>query len=82
MTLFGVAFAGAHMFWWLYYSEIITKSNLPLVLWLQGGPVSTLSLFHRQVVPLAPLSLNFFALPTKKMRLLHRHRSKNKIDVC
>ncbi|KAG0611992.1 hypothetical protein M758_7G181800 [Ceratodon purpureus] len=30
---------GAHMFWWLYYSEkVVTSSNLPLVLWLQGGP--------------------------------------------
>lgn len=33
--------AGAHMFWWLYYNEKdSTPSNLPLVLWLQGGPVS------------------------------------------
>ena len=33
--------AGAHMFWWLYYSDkVVTSSNLPLVLWLQGGPVS------------------------------------------
>lgn len=30
---------GAHMFWWLYYNEKdSTPSNLPLVLWLQGGP--------------------------------------------
>jgi len=29
---------GAHMFWWLYYSEVISNNNLPLVLWLQGGP--------------------------------------------
>ncbi|KAM8845905.1 retinoid-inducible serine carboxypeptidase [Spinachia spinachia] len=26
---------GAHMFWWLYYAE---RPDLPLVMWLQGGP--------------------------------------------
>uniref|UniRef100_A0A8C4SVM5 Carboxypeptidase n=1 Tax=Erpetoichthys calabaricus TaxID=27687 RepID=A0A8C4SVM5_ERPCA len=31
---------GAHMFWWLYYADNPTKnfSELPLVMWLQGGP--------------------------------------------
>ncbi|XP_071430035.1 retinoid-inducible serine carboxypeptidase isoform X2 [Pithys albifrons albifrons] len=30
----------AHMFWWLYYANNPTKdfTELPLVLWLQGGP--------------------------------------------
>ncbi|XP_041633736.1 retinoid-inducible serine carboxypeptidase [Cheilinus undulatus] len=26
---------GAHMFWWLYYAD---SMDLPLVMWLQGGP--------------------------------------------
>uniref|UniRef100_A0A8C2WZR0 Carboxypeptidase n=1 Tax=Cyclopterus lumpus TaxID=8103 RepID=A0A8C2WZR0_CYCLU len=26
---------GAHMFWWLYYADSL---DLPLVMWLQGGP--------------------------------------------
>ncbi|KAM6913444.1 retinoid-inducible serine carboxypeptidase [Lycodopsis pacificus] len=26
---------GAHMFWWLYYAD---SQDLPLVMWLQGGP--------------------------------------------
>ncbi|XP_050961847.1 retinoid-inducible serine carboxypeptidase [Labeo rohita] len=31
---------GAHMFWWLYYANSSSGSyeNLPLVMWLQGGP--------------------------------------------
>ncbi|XP_068605834.1 retinoid-inducible serine carboxypeptidase [Brachionichthys hirsutus] len=31
---------GAHMFWWLYYAEgqPAEYRNLPLVMWLQGGP--------------------------------------------
>ncbi|XP_066120115.1 retinoid-inducible serine carboxypeptidase [Saccopteryx bilineata] len=31
---------GAHMFWWLYYATSPCKnfSELPLVMWLQGGP--------------------------------------------
>ncbi|XP_054464290.1 retinoid-inducible serine carboxypeptidase [Anoplopoma fimbria] len=31
---------GAHMFWWLYYadSQAAGFENLPLVMWLQGGP--------------------------------------------
>uniref|UniRef100_A0AAY4AVN6 Carboxypeptidase n=1 Tax=Denticeps clupeoides TaxID=299321 RepID=A0AAY4AVN6_9TELE len=29
---------GAHMFWWLYYSEAANSSEVPLVMWLQGGP--------------------------------------------
>ncbi|XP_029914080.1 retinoid-inducible serine carboxypeptidase [Myripristis murdjan] len=31
---------GAHMFWWLYYadSETAGYKDLPLVMWLQGGP--------------------------------------------
>ncbi|MBN3314254.1 TRI25 ligase, partial [Atractosteus spatula] len=31
---------GAHMFWWLYYSNNPSKNftQLPLVMWLQGGP--------------------------------------------
>ncbi|MGH0147862.1 UNVERIFIED_CONTAM: hypothetical protein FKN15_061101 [Acipenser sinensis] len=31
---------GAHMFWWLYYANNPTKNftQLPLVMWLQGGP--------------------------------------------
>lgn len=31
---------GAHMFWWLYYADSPSAqySDLPLVLWLQGGP--------------------------------------------
>ncbi|XP_075879793.1 retinoid-inducible serine carboxypeptidase [Nelusetta ayraudi] len=31
---------GAHMFWWLYYAESQTAhyQDLPLVMWLQGGP--------------------------------------------
>uniref|UniRef100_A0A6Q2XG49 Carboxypeptidase n=1 Tax=Esox lucius TaxID=8010 RepID=A0A6Q2XG49_ESOLU len=31
---------GAHMFWWLYYSDSSSASfsQLPLVMWLQGGP--------------------------------------------
>lgn len=31
---------GAHMFWWLYYadSKFTEYKNLPLVMWLQGGP--------------------------------------------
>lgn len=31
---------GAHMFWWLYYANDATRSykELPLVMWLQGGP--------------------------------------------
>ncbi|KAL0993578.1 hypothetical protein UPYG_G00110010 [Umbra pygmaea] len=31
---------GAHMFWWLYYSDSPSASfsQLPLVMWLQGGP--------------------------------------------
>ncbi|CAK9250536.1 unnamed protein product [Sphagnum jensenii] len=29
---------GAHMFWWLYYSKIILQTDVPLVLWIQGGP--------------------------------------------
>uniref|UniRef100_A0A8C0I632 Serine carboxypeptidase 1 n=1 Tax=Balaenoptera musculus TaxID=9771 RepID=A0A8C0I632_BALMU len=30
----------AHMFWWLYYATSPSKnfSELPLVMWLQGGP--------------------------------------------
>uniref|UniRef100_A0A8C3J1G6 Carboxypeptidase n=1 Tax=Calidris pygmaea TaxID=425635 RepID=A0A8C3J1G6_9CHAR len=33
----------AHMFWWLYYANNPTKdfTELPLVLWLQGGPGSS-----------------------------------------
>ncbi|XP_036445928.1 retinoid-inducible serine carboxypeptidase [Colossoma macropomum] len=27
---------GAHMFWWLYYAD--SFKDLPLVMWLQGGP--------------------------------------------
>ncbi|XP_028254623.1 retinoid-inducible serine carboxypeptidase-like [Parambassis ranga] len=30
--------AGAHMFWWLYYADSPSYQDLPLVLWLQGGP--------------------------------------------
>lgn len=31
---------GAHMFWWLYYADSPSTSytDLPLVMWLQGGP--------------------------------------------
>uniref|UniRef100_A0A8C6L4G3 Carboxypeptidase n=1 Tax=Nothobranchius furzeri TaxID=105023 RepID=A0A8C6L4G3_NOTFU len=31
---------GAHMFWWLYYAEsqAAQYKDLPLVMWLQGGP--------------------------------------------
>uniref|UniRef100_A0A8C5BNF9 Carboxypeptidase n=1 Tax=Gadus morhua TaxID=8049 RepID=A0A8C5BNF9_GADMO len=30
---------GAHMFWWLYYADgPASYQDLPLVLWLQGGP--------------------------------------------
>ncbi|CAK6976597.1 retinoid-inducible serine carboxypeptidase [Scomber scombrus] len=31
---------GAHMFWWLYYADSQTAQykDLPLVMWLQGGP--------------------------------------------
>ncbi|KAG0558806.1 hypothetical protein KC19_10G056400 [Ceratodon purpureus] len=30
---------GVHLFWWLYCKEnVITSSNLPLIMWLQGGP--------------------------------------------
>uniref|UniRef100_A0A3Q0S9I6 Carboxypeptidase n=1 Tax=Amphilophus citrinellus TaxID=61819 RepID=A0A3Q0S9I6_AMPCI len=31
---------GAHMFWWLYYADSASAQyeNLPLVMWLQGGP--------------------------------------------
>ncbi|XP_046893949.1 retinoid-inducible serine carboxypeptidase [Hypomesus transpacificus] len=31
---------GAHMFWWLYYADSPSASytELPLVMWLQGGP--------------------------------------------
>nr|XP_046270268.1 retinoid-inducible serine carboxypeptidase [Scatophagus argus] len=31
---------GAHMFWWLYYadSQSAQHKDLPLVMWLQGGP--------------------------------------------
>lgn len=31
---------GAHMFWWLYYADSPSArySQLPLVMWLQGGP--------------------------------------------
>uniref|UniRef100_A0A8C7Q4G2 Carboxypeptidase n=1 Tax=Oncorhynchus mykiss TaxID=8022 RepID=A0A8C7Q4G2_ONCMY len=31
---------GAHMFWWLYYADSpsASYSQLPLVMWLQGGP--------------------------------------------
>uniref|UniRef100_A0A1A8C1D9 Carboxypeptidase n=1 Tax=Nothobranchius kadleci TaxID=1051664 RepID=A0A1A8C1D9_NOTKA len=31
---------GAHMFWWLYYAESQASQykDLPLVMWLQGGP--------------------------------------------
>uniref|UniRef100_A0A665U9U1 Carboxypeptidase n=1 Tax=Echeneis naucrates TaxID=173247 RepID=A0A665U9U1_ECHNA len=31
---------GAHMFWWLYYADSQTPGymDLPLVMWLQGGP--------------------------------------------
>uniref|UniRef100_A0A672G1E7 Carboxypeptidase n=1 Tax=Salarias fasciatus TaxID=181472 RepID=A0A672G1E7_SALFA len=31
---------GAHMFWWLYYADCqsVQSRDLPLVLWLQGGP--------------------------------------------
>ncbi|KAI4880484.1 hypothetical protein NFI96_016248, partial [Prochilodus magdalenae] len=29
---------GAHMFWWLYYANSSSFKDLPLVMWLQGGP--------------------------------------------
>ncbi|KAG9263995.1 retinoid-inducible serine carboxypeptidase [Astyanax mexicanus] len=29
---------GAHMFWWLYYANSPSFKDLPLVMWLQGGP--------------------------------------------
>ncbi|XP_059203715.1 retinoid-inducible serine carboxypeptidase [Centropristis striata] len=31
---------GAHMFWWLYYADSQTAqyTDLPLIMWLQGGP--------------------------------------------
>lgn len=31
---------GAHMFWWLYHADSLSSSytELPLVMWLQGGP--------------------------------------------
>lgn len=31
---------GAHMFWWLFYTtaDVITPSDQPLIIWLQGGP--------------------------------------------
>ncbi|XP_070703890.1 retinoid-inducible serine carboxypeptidase [Pempheris klunzingeri] len=29
---------GAHMFWWLYYADGPSAEELPLVMWLQGGP--------------------------------------------
>uniref|UniRef100_A0A669DZW3 Carboxypeptidase n=1 Tax=Oreochromis niloticus TaxID=8128 RepID=A0A669DZW3_ORENI len=31
---------GAHMFWWLYYADSVQAQykDLPLVMWLQGGP--------------------------------------------
>ncbi|XP_048847470.1 retinoid-inducible serine carboxypeptidase [Brienomyrus brachyistius] len=29
---------GAHMFWWLYYGSGGNFKELPLVMWLQGGP--------------------------------------------
>ncbi|XP_034045575.1 retinoid-inducible serine carboxypeptidase [Thalassophryne amazonica] len=31
---------GAHMFWWLYYADSQSEGyqNLPLIMWLQGGP--------------------------------------------
>ncbi|KAL2611011.1 hypothetical protein R1flu_022703 [Riccia fluitans] len=29
---------GAHLFWWLYYSDVLKVESTPLVLWLQGGP--------------------------------------------
>lgn len=31
---------GAHMFWWLYYADSpsLSYTELPLVMWLQGGP--------------------------------------------
>ena len=28
----------AHMFWWLYGAQSKERNQLPLVLWLQGGP--------------------------------------------
>uniref|UniRef100_A0AAY5E7Y9 Carboxypeptidase n=1 Tax=Electrophorus electricus TaxID=8005 RepID=A0AAY5E7Y9_ELEEL len=29
---------GAHMFWWLYTANNSSFENLPLIMWLQGGP--------------------------------------------
>ncbi|BBN17237.1 serine carboxypeptidase 1 [Marchantia polymorpha subsp. ruderalis] len=29
---------GAHMFWWLYYSNVLEVKSTPIVFWLQGGP--------------------------------------------
>ncbi|CAM6098981.1 unnamed protein product [Calypogeia fissa] len=29
---------GAHLFWWLYYKDVSSPADVPLVLWLQGGP--------------------------------------------
>jgi hypothetical protein len=43
------------MFWWLYYSKIILQTDVPLVLWIQGGPVSCFSfgaLVHAVVTPI------------------------------
>lgn len=28
------------MFWWLYYSDILSADEVPIVMWFQGGPVS------------------------------------------
>ena len=28
----------AHIFWWLYGAQSDERDNLPLALWLQGGP--------------------------------------------
>ena len=32
---------GAHMFWWLYGSTGASRATAPIVMWLQGGPVSS-----------------------------------------
>ena len=42
---FGFSDTGAHMFWWLYRSPYRAESPSkpwPIILWLQGGPVSVI----------------------------------------
>ncbi|XP_049925130.1 retinoid-inducible serine carboxypeptidase [Epinephelus moara] len=73
---------GDHMFWWLYYADSQTAEykDLPLVMWLQGGPGGSGSGFGN-FEEIGPLNRDLEPRDTSWVRGLHL-RVLNKLCFC